>query len=233
MDPDQIRASIEETQDDLGRNVNALTDKVNPRRAAQQRVNRARGIWQKIRDNVMGSATHARDNVMGSATHARANVMGGATHARDATMHARDTTLHAADASQARLSGASSAAGERLHTVGQQTQQQTQGHPLAAGLVAFGLGILASSLLPASPPERRMAGQFRNKASEHSDQLKQQATGVARQAQDNLREPAQRAAESVKSKAGQDAAALREQTRSTGQNLRGQAQQTANDVRQR
>jgi hypothetical protein len=209
MDPNQIRASIEDTQDDLGRNVDALTDKVNPRRAAQQRVERARGTWQKVRENVMGTASDARD----------------------ASMHARDTAMHARDVSQSRLSDASSAAGERLHTMGNKTQQQAQGHPLAAGLVAFGLGILASSLLPASPSERRMAGQLRNKASEHSGELKQQATGMARQAQDNLREPAQRAAESVKSKAGQSASALRDQTRSTGQDLRGQAQQRADEVR--
>lgn len=221
MDPDQIRARIEDTQDDLSQNVNALSDRVNPRRAAQHQVDRARGTWQKLRENVMGSASHARD----------------------ASMHARDV-------GQARLSGASSSAGDRVqdmaHTAGDRVQgmshaasdrahdmgHRAQGHPLAAGLVAFGLGVLASSLLPASEPERRAAGQLKNKASEHSGDLKQQAMGAARQAQDNLREPAQQAAESVRSKASQSAGSLRDQAQSAGQDLRGQAQQRASDVRQ-
>ncbi|MFK3981963.1 DUF3618 domain-containing protein [Micromonospora sp. NPDC050397] len=211
MDPDQIRARIEDTQDDLSQNINALSDRVNPRRAARHQVDRARGTWQKLRENVMGSASHARD----------------------ASMHARDVgQARLSDASSAasdRMQGIGHAAGDRVHDMG----QRAQGHPLAAGLVAFGLGVLASSLLPPSEPERRAAGQLRNKASEHSGDLKQQAMGAARQAQDNLREPAQQAAESVKSKAGQSAGNLRDQAQSAGQDLRGQAQQKANDVRQR
>lgn len=219
-DPRQIRANIEHTQDDLGGNVNALADRMNPRNMAHRQAGKVRGTWQRIRDNVMGSASHARENVMGAASQARE----GAGHAREGVQHARET-------SQARLSAASSSASDRMHTMGQQTRQQTEGHPLAAGLVAFGLGILASSLLPASQPERRMAGQLRNKVSEHSDELKQQATGMARQTQENLREPAQRAAESVRSKAGQQASGMRDQARSSAQELRGQAQETMGEVR--
>ncbi|RKR90293.1 uncharacterized protein DUF3618 [Micromonospora pisi] len=209
-DQDRIRANIEQTQDDLGRNVDALGDRVNPRRVAQHQTERARGTWQKVKENVMGSTEQVRD----------------------ASLHARDASMHARDVGQERLSGLSTAASERMHGMGQSAQQQTQGHPLAAGLVAFGLGILASSLLPTSQPERQMAGQLRHKASEHAGDLKQQAMGAARQTQDSLREPAQHAAESVKSKAGQGAGALRDQAQSTGQGLRGQAEKTAKDVRQ-
>ncbi|RKR87380.1 uncharacterized protein DUF3618 [Micromonospora pisi] len=220
MDPAQIRASIEETQDDLGRNLDALSDKMNPRRAVRVRADRARGTWQKLKENIMGSASHARD----------------------ASMHARDASMHGMDVGQARLSNAqdrmsaatsaaTSAAGDRMRGMGHEAQQQAQGHPLAVGLVAFGLGVLASSLLPASQREQRLAGQLRDQASAHSDQLKQQATGVARQAQENLRGPASEAVGAVRSKATGNAGALRDQARSAGEDLRGQAQQTAQDVR--
>ncbi|MEE6257239.1 DUF3618 domain-containing protein [Plantactinospora sonchi] len=243
-DPSQIRAEIERTQDDLGDNVNALTDRMNPRSVArrqkEQVQGRARGTWQRIRDKVMGTSQHARESVMGGSQHAKESVMGGTHHARESVMggaqHAREGVQHARETSQARLSAASSMASDRMHQVGQSTRQQTEGHPLAAGLVAFGLGVLASAMLPPSSPERRMAGQLRNKISEHSDQIdqiKQQATGVARQAQDNLREPAQQAAQSVRSKAGQEVSGMRDQARSSAQEVRGQAQEKAGEVRRR
>lgn len=243
-DPSQIRAEIERTQDDLGDNVNALTDRMNPRSVArrqkEQVQGRAQGTWQRIRDRVMGSGQHARDRMMGSGQHARDSAMGGAQQARDSVVggaqHAREGVQHARETSQARLSAASSMASDRMHQMGQSARQQTEGHPLAAGLVAFGLGVLASALLPPTSPERRVAGQLRNKISEHSDQIdqiKQQATGVARQAQENLREPAQQAAQSVRSKAGQEAGGMRDQARSSAQDLRGQAQQKAGEVRHR
>lgn len=165
-DPSQIRANIERTQDDLGGNVNALGDRMNPRAAARRQAGKVRGTWQRIRDNVMGSASHAREDMMGAGS-----------QAREGAQHAREGVRHASEASRDRISAASASAGDRMHTMGQQARQQTEGHPLAAGLVAFGLGVLASSLLPASQPERRMAGQLRNKVAEHSDELKQQATG--------------------------------------------------------
>ncbi|MFI6757969.1 DUF3618 domain-containing protein [Micromonospora sp. NPDC050417] len=216
MDPAQIRASIEETQDDLGRNLDALSDRINPRRAARMQADRARGTFQKLKENVMGSASHARDASM---------------HARDASMHARDVGQARLSNAQDRMSAATSAAGDRMRGMGHEAQHQAQGHPLAVGLVAFGLGVLASSLLPASQREQRLAGRLRDQASAHSDELKQQATGMARQAQENLRGPANEAVGAVRSKATGNAGALRDQARSTGEDLRGQAQQTAEDVR--
>ncbi|GIG86033.1 DUF3618 domain-containing protein [Plantactinospora endophytica] len=210
-DPSQIRADINRTQDTLGANMNALGDRMNPRNAANRQAGKVRGGWQRIRENVMGSTAHARDNVMG----ARDNVMGTAQHARET--------------SQARLAGA----GNRLQSMGQQARQQPEGHPLAAGLIAFGLGVIASALLPASDPERRMAGRLRDEFSEHSGQLKQQATGAAQQAREHLREPVQQATESVRSKAGQQAGGMREQARSSAQELRGQAQEKAGEARRR
>ena len=203
-EPNQIRREIEKTQDDLGNNVDELTDRLDPRRAVQHRKERARGAWQRMTENVMGSTSQARD-----ASGAKLS--------------------EASSAARQRLHGA----GERVHGMGEASRQQTQGHPLAAGLVAFGLGVLASSLFPASTAERRVGGQLKARASEHSGELKQQAADAARQARDNLREPTQQAANQVRSSAGQRAGQLREQTQATGQDVREQAQQAAHDVRQR
>jgi hypothetical protein len=56
-----IREEAERTRAELSSDVDALTDKVNPRRMATARVERVRGRLAQIRDKVMGSATHGRD----------------------------------------------------------------------------------------------------------------------------------------------------------------------------
>ena len=43
-------------------------------------------------------------------------------------------------------------------------RRQTQGNPLAAGLIAFGVGWLVSSLLPDSQKERELAHQLKDRA---------------------------------------------------------------------
>ena len=203
-DPNRIRRDIERTQDDLGSNVDALTDRMDPRQVVRHRKERARGAWQRVKENVMGSAQEARQT-------------------SGSRMSAASSTA------QERMHGMQ----ERMHDMGEASREQTQGHPLAAGLIAFGLGVLASALLPPSPPERRLGGRLKEEAQEHSGQFKQQATEAARQTRDNLREPAQHAAESVRGKAGQHAGELRAQTQATGQDLRGQAQQAAQNARPR
>ncbi|AVT35773.1 DUF3618 domain-containing protein [Plantactinospora sp. BB1] len=226
-DPGSMRADVDRTQDRLGENLSALGDRmnprnigdrVNPRNMAQHQAGRARNAWQRMRESVMGTAEHARQDVAGAVDRTRE----GAQQARGGMQRARET-------SQAGISSA----GHRIQEFGQQTRKMPEGHPLAAGLVAFGLGVLASALLPASSAERRAVGKLRDEVVEHSDQIKQQASGIAQQAQQNLRGPAQQAVESVRSRAGQHAGEMRDQARSSAEDLRGQTQETMGEVRRR
>lgn len=74
---------------------------------------------------------------------------------------------------------------------------QTQGNPLAAGLIAFGAGWLLSSLAPASPPEQELAGQAESKAKQFTEPLKQTGQDMAEQ----LKQPLQDSIAQVKSSA--------------------------------
>jgi uncharacterized protein YjbJ (UPF0337 family) len=80
-------------------------------------------------------------------------------------------------------------------------KQQTQGNPLAAGVIAFGAGWLISSLLPASEKEKQATMQAKDKVSEHSDTLTAPLKEAAQGAKENLEPHAKQAAESVKSTA--------------------------------
>ena len=52
-DPDRIRREIETTRNELSSDVDALTDKVNPRRIAGDRVGQARGAVTRAKEKMM------------------------------------------------------------------------------------------------------------------------------------------------------------------------------------
>jgi len=84
--------------------------------------------------------------------------------------------------------------------------RKAQGSPIAAGLIAFGAGLLVSSLLPASRAEQQAAQAVKDTAEPMVNDLTESAKQVA----GNLKEPAQQAIEEVKSTATDAADTVRE-----------------------
>lgn len=113
---------------------------------------------------------------------------------KNAMSRARDTVMGTAG-------DAASTVGDTVSDMPQKAARATRGNPLAVGLIAFGAGMLAASLMPASSRERQLADSAKELAAPAVDNLKESAQTVA----DDLKEPAKQAAESVK-EAAQDAA---------------------------
>jgi hypothetical protein len=109
-------------------------------------------------------------------------------------------------------------------------RQKTQGNPLAAGLIAFGVGWLASSLLPASEKEQQAASAVKDKASEHSDTLTAPLKEAAAGAKDNLAGPAQEAVQSVKGTATDAAAHVKDEAVSAKDDVTGSAKHATSEV---
>jgi ElaB/YqjD/DUF883 family membrane-anchored ribosome-binding protein len=196
--PEQLRRDIERTQVGLSADVDALTEKVTPSRIVNRRVNRVRRTFGSMRDTVMGSASDAGDR-MGSAVSTAADT----------------------------VSSAASSAGELAGDAPRKVREQAQGNPLAAGLVAFGLGWLAASLLPASKPEQDLAGQAKDLAQER---LQPAATEMAGELKDNLREPAEQAIESIRSTARDAGSTVAEEARSATEDVTTRARDAAGAV---
>ncbi|ROQ37136.1 uncharacterized protein DUF3618 [Frondihabitans sp. PhB188] len=53
--PDQIRAEIDATRSELGTNVDALADKVNPTQIAHRQADKVKSRFSGVRETVMGS----------------------------------------------------------------------------------------------------------------------------------------------------------------------------------
>jgi ElaB/YqjD/DUF883 family membrane-anchored ribosome-binding protein len=145
-EPEQLRREIEQTQRGLSADVNALTEKVTPRRIVQRRVEHARRAITTMRDKVMGTASNGTEAVA-------------------------DTASSVAD----NVSSAASSAAQTVSELPQTVRRGTEGNPLATGLIAFGLGWLTASLLPPSTREQELAGEAKDFAQEHAQPVIGQA----------------------------------------------------------
>jgi gas vesicle protein len=240
-DPDRIRREIERTQANLSQNVDALTEKVTPSKIVERRVDRARDAATRLRDNVMGSnpvqaSSHAASGVRSAASDAADRVSSTASATastvQDATSTAVGTAQDAASTAAGAVQDAASTAVGAVQEAPQAIRRQTRGNPLAAGLIAFGIGWLVSSLLPASRREQELADQARQQATQVvQEKVAPVAQQVAGEVKENLREPAQQAVESVKSTAQDAGQTVVEDGKSAAQDVQSRAQDAAGTVR--
>jgi len=207
-DPDQIRREIEYTRSNLSSDVDALAYKVSPGRIVDDRKQRARSALENVRDKVMGSASD-----LGHHTRQGAHAVG---------EHASSAASTVSDKANSAASTVSDAAQRAPHVI----RQKSEGNPLAAGLIAFGVGWLASSLIPSTRREQQVASQVKAKAGEHAGVVKEKLGEVATELKEELREPAQHATQSVRSTAQDAVQAVRDDTRSAARDVQEHAQQS-------
>lgn len=97
------------------------------------------------------------------------------------------------------------------------------GNPLAAGLIVFGAGWLAGSLLPASSAERQAAASVKNAAAPV-------IAGAASEIAEHLKEPAEEAVQSVKDAALEAVETVKDDTTRAGQDVAAQVQHSATAI---
>src|SRR4030095_7130686 len=131
-DPDVIRNDIERTRRELGQDVDALADKVNPAKAAQRQTDKVRRAATRLKDRVMGTASDVVDSTQ----------------------------------------SAVGQAGDAVADAPRKVASATQGTPVAVGLMAFGVGLLAAALIPASKVEQEAADKVKDAAAPLVDEAK-------------------------------------------------------------
>jgi gas vesicle protein len=211
-DPDVIRRQIEDTRANLSYEVDALNEKVNPTRVVDRRVGKAKSTVTGLKDRVFGAAHDTTYQAHGTASNAADAVQGAASNAAGSVQNAASSAV-----------GAVQSAPDTI-------QRQAQGNPLAAGLIAFGVGWLVSSLLPTSEKEKQLASQAESAVKEHSQPLVDQAKNVAQEIGDNLKPAAQEAVESVKSTAQDGVQTVKAEGQSAAQDVQGTAQDAKQTV---
>jgi hypothetical protein len=191
--PEEIQRNIERTRASLRADVNRLNDRVSPARVVGRRVERVKGTATSVKERVMGSA----DDGTGLRA-AGDSVSSGASSAKEAVRSAASTV------------------GDAAFAAPQKARRQTRGNPMAAGVIAFGIGWLLSSLPPATQREQDVAELAEDNARELADPLKEKAQEVA----GNLQQPLQHSVEQVKSAATDAATQTAEHAKSAAADVK-------------
>ena len=105
--------------------------------------------------------------------------------------------------------------------------QQTQGHPMVAGALAFGIGFLIAAVIPKTEAEEHAAPRLAAKV----EPLKEELTTAGQQVVQQLKEPAQQAAGELKETAAAGAQQLKDQTRQGADETVSAGREAAEDLR--
>jgi gas vesicle protein len=200
-DTERMREEIEATRAGLATDVDRLADRTSPRRIAERKLGRVSDAARSVRDTVMGAPSAAGDGISTAASKAGDGISTAASKTGELVS---DTAQSVKDGVQ------------QLPTA---TAAKTRGNPLAVGLIAFGAGLLASTLIPESDAERRAANRLTDNElvkkvteplTESTQQLKSELSETAKDAGQQVAGTAKQAVsttvDKTKEAAGQSAA---------------------------
>jgi hypothetical protein len=207
---EELRRDIERTRDGLGETFDAIGNRVSPGRIVQRRKDAVRYRFHRMKDSVMGTAQESYGSTVG-------HVGGVADSARGAAHDVAD-----------RAGSMATSAADTIGDAPQAVRRQTQGNPLAAGLIAFGGGLLLAALLPASDQEQHAASALQD----HLEPLRERAIEAGQEIKGNLQESAQEAVESVKETATSAADELKGQAESATAAVKEQTQSATKEVKE-
>jgi uncharacterized protein YjbJ (UPF0337 family) len=186
--------------------MDAIGDRVSPGRVVSRRVDRARQASTRVRHHIMGPPRSAASSV-------------------------KETAGSATDT----VSDAMSTVGAQVQQAPQRITEGAQGNPLAAGAVAFGLGVLLGSLAPPTREEERVAEKVlpavQDEAKAIGQAVAESARDNAQQAVEDVKGQAQEAAEEVRGRAEEAAGQVKEQAQGAAEDVKGQAQDATTQVK--
>jgi gas vesicle protein len=197
-EPDRLRQQIEYTRAGLTRDVDRLAEKTSPKQVARRR-------WTSVKEKVMGTTGHATSSVQEKASDLGGSVQEKASHLGDV---AGEKAHDAADA---------------VRSAPQAVASQTQGNPIAAGVIAFGVGLLAATLIPVTDAEKRAGQELKDRSEPLTDKVKE----VASDLKDDVGGTVQEAAGRVKDTAQDAVHTTTDQARSSAQDAKDQTVQAA------
>ena len=185
---EELRRDIAARRDDLGRDLDAIGDRLSPGRMYERTRGRARYRVTTMRQRVMGQARGAGSTI-------------------------DDAKRHIGEQGRDVGTAVKQAPGQAVHAV----EERVEGSPLAAGFVAFGIGFLAGSLLPGTRSESDLASRIEPGVAEATrsvasgaKEAASEVADVARNEATDLKEQATDAAHEVSSNAQDHAKAARD-----------------------
>ncbi len=155
-------------------------------------------VLDRRKEAAKGRFGSLRDKVMGSATNTGRSLSGTAS---GATGSLSDTATGAINGLESRA----------------------QGNPLAAGVVAFGAGMLISALIPASDKEAQAAQKLTEVAKDQGQPVIDQAKSAGQDMASDLKESAADSAQQVQATARDSVETVKQEGQSSAQTVKDEA----------
>lgn len=193
----------EEIRRDIERTRSELSDNVNALEDRSKPGNIARSQVDKVK----AGANDLRERVFGSPEDPSDPGTGGEVGERvsDVVHDARDAVSQAP----------------------QEVRRRTRGNPVAAGLIAAGVGALIGGLLPTSRVEQDAAQRVKDAAEPVAEEVK----GMVKDAQDHLQPKAQEALDEVKHTAQDATDSVKQEVEGAKETVADQAKESGGHVR--
>ena len=202
-DPEALRAEIARTRSELSDNVDTLTDTANPKNIAHRQVGKVKSAARGVREHLMGAPDDPYDS----------GVVGDKV----------DAVKNSVSSAHDRASGAL----DRVGDAGpRQLTRKARGNPLAAGLIAFGIGYLIADAIPASHKEQEAVDRLQEKAAPLTDSVSEAASELG----ERLREPAQQAVTAVQDAATDAVAEVKDQGVAAKDDIQDQVQESKSSI---
>ena len=204
---EEVRRDIEQTRDELETTLEAIGDKVAPKKAVRRVKWKAQDKVEDVKDRVSPArlARRGTDNVLHRLHDVRLSIMGSDDEGDDEVVQSNGSTRTrignrtraledgASDARE-RASDATGRAGEAASSVVEKAKmapetvaRSAKGNPLVAGLLVFGGGYLVASRLRPTDRERTLA----ERAKVRLEPVKQQALEAGRNMADEIKSVAE------------------------------------------
>jgi gas vesicle protein len=231
--PDQIRSDIAQTRGDLSYTLDEIGNRVSPGRMVERRRARMRDRWDSVTRRVMGS------DAGGSAQRGDYSTLEKGSNVGTTARNAPAALGSAAGSAASSVSSGASSVRDTVSNAPSQMRDQAEGNPLAAGIIAFGAGLLAATLIPPSRAEQQAASTLQEKAQPLKEEAKQVGSEVgsnlsdaAKQAAQEVKTEAQSAADTVKQEAQSSASQVSDHAKSGAQDVKEDAKTSAQDVKE-
>jgi flagellar biosynthesis GTPase FlhF len=193
-DPEELKRNIEQTRRNVGRDVDALTEKVSPTRMVERRVERARGGVHRLKEHVMGPVGSVGDTA-GSAV----------STVQDAGSRVGDAVTSAPDMARSRTRGTPLAAGVIAFAAGwvaaAAMPASTKERELAQDTKDKAMEAAAPLKEQAAQVAQEMKENLQEPAQQAVENVKQSASQAATEVADDGRSAAQQVADGARDSA--------------------------------
>lgn len=190
---DQLKQDAEAQRARMGDTLDAIGDRLSPERMVERRKAAVGRTFRNVKESVMGSPGYKEP--------ATARLL---SPASDAVASAASTVQNAT---------------AQVQQAPQALAEQARGNPVAAGIIAFGAGVLLATLLPTSRTERRVVEEAKPQLQGAAAELKDAGRDVATGVKDHARE----AMDEVKSASSTAGANVRDQAEASAQHVKDDA----------